>query len=169
MFHSDTKYMGEKSFREILEESLKSKAHSPRPEPKMEIQRPAFDEGWLNGLKPPVTQIAAKMAEVYPRQPTAKVKPTPKPKTDKVIAVALLTTSELTALPILGIAATTIFLSKSDVKSTYRSLVRQFHPDRHPAGLSRSESLKLTEKFQSIQAAYEVLEGAFARLPAKQQ
>jgi|GEM_PF-6594394 len=160
--------MAVKTFHEILSEKLGSKEpQSPAPEAKSFHATPEFD---LSAVHFGQTVFRSKAAyprgEVKPAVQPAPVKPAP--PIDKVIATNLLSAAEKLAIRSLEIVEEA-FLSRNEVKTKHRSLVRKFHPDRHPAGLSELERRLLTEKFQLIQESYQLLEDVFRRHNPKQQ
>ena len=46
--------------------------------------------------------------------------------------------------------------TERELRSAFRMLARQFHPDRHPA-ISRSEQARLSTSFADLRANYERL------------
>lgn len=160
--------MAVKTFHEILSEKLQ-RQEPPKASPEAKTFQPALEFD-LSTVQ--FGQTLFRPKGVYPRnevKPAARPAPVkPAPPADKVIATSHLTAAEKLALRSLEIVEEAL-LSRNEVKNKHRALVRKFHPDRHPAGLSELERRLLTEKFQLIQESYQMLEEAFRRHIPKQQ
>lgn len=157
--------MAVKTFQEILNEKLKI-VEPLKPEPKSFSHAPEFD---LSTVQLGQAIFRFKSSSAYPkRAPAPPQKSVVQPPPDKVIATSLLSEAEKQAIHALEITHEP-FLSKNEVRAKHRTLVRKFHPDCHPKGISDLERRLLTEKFQFIQESYQMLEEAFRRHNPKQQ
>jgi hypothetical protein len=166
--------MNEKSFRQILEESMTSikgpevssppnidsafgghKSEGPRFEipfwPEFQLHtKPAFNKGVSN---------------VYPTIRRAKVVP-PLGKTvaEQWLETKALGASELAAIRTLELEITEGKLAFRTLKRIYRQEILRLHPDHHPKNISSVETEKLLAAFREVRAAYQVLQAAFRKV-----
>jgi hypothetical protein len=154
--------MGEKkSFQEILDEQLKKKAPSQEPQGTSGTTDFRFEFDFFFLAKPATAKKTT--AHAYPRPVVRATKPRALPAPDQTIEISKLSQEEVRALVALGLKVTGE-LSRNAFKAKYRELVRQLHPDHHPAGLPEKESQARLAKFREVLEAHQLLETAFATM-----
>lgn len=169
-----------KTFQEILDEQLKdpstfrSEAEEAKSKETVTPGTSSFAVDFSIFGAPLFKPNWNKKTHSYPRSPAPKanrsaqaaaVRPS---RPDRFLPVEKLSTQEQAALKTLNLSMASS-LSERALKFQYRSLVRKFHPDRHPKGLSGDERALMTERFHKIREAYQVLNEAFQRQIPTQQ
>jgi DnaJ-domain-containing protein 1 len=154
--------MGEKkSFQEILDEQLvraKKNAAAPAEPPTTPAPlRFEFDFSFVTQR----STITKSKLEAYPR-PAIKLAPPPpaRPK-DQLVAIAGFSSIEIAAMKTLNLSVEKD-LSRNALKAKYRALVRKCHPDHQSAHLTEAEKRSLTERFQAVLEAYQILSLVFS-------
>jgi hypothetical protein len=149
--------MPQKTFREILEEKLQPKSAKSAPTAAYTIVETPH---WLDFQVVKPAQRPS-LGDAYPASPRAKMQAPPCVKAlSRFIVVKDLAATGVAAAQVLGFSLQTDRISERELKKSYRTMARQFHPDHHAKGLSPVEKERLTSRFQALQAAYELLQEA---------
>ncbi len=158
--------MGEKNFREILEEKMavSGAGSTERPRPRTPAGTLELSSFWPDApRKRASSQVNIKQAtRIYPPPPPKPEPPREPEKQDECLPFERLSAVEQVASRVLGLNEQAV-LGRKDLKRTYRSLVQNLHPDHHSTSLSEAEKRRRTDKFRAIHEAYSVLEKAFRR------